>query len=194
MTARLRLRAWLAATLLLAACDRASSPPAAESTNGATAPVAAAPSSNQTEFPALTGRVVDNAELLRPDEEAELTARLAALEERTTDQLVVATIASLGGRTVEDYSDSLADHWGLGQSEKDNGVILLVAPNERRTRIAIGYGLEAIFSNAQAQQIIDRNLLPAFREQRWRDGISSGVDSIIAILVDNENVPRARRR
>ena len=191
MTARPALRAWLAATLLLAACDRSGTVPAAATGNEG---AAATPASGQAQFPALTGRVVDRADLLTPDEEAQLTERLGALEDRTTDQFVVATIPSLAGRTVEDYSDSLATRWSLGQAGKDNGVLLLVAPNERRTRIAIGYGLEGIISNARAQQIIDHDLLPAFRERRWRDGISSGVDSIIFILVENESAPRGRRR
>ena len=193
MTARPALRVWLAAALLLAACERGSVPAAATGNEGVGA-TSAQPASGQAQFPALTGRVVDQAELLTPDEEASLTERLAALEDRTTDQLVVATIPSLAGRTVEDYSDSLADRWRIGQAGKDNGVLLLVAPNERRTRIAIGYGLEGIISNARAQQIIDGDLLPAFRERRWKDGISSGVDSIVAILVENEDAPRGRRR
>ena len=193
MTARPALRAWLAAALLLAACERGSDPAAATGHEVAAAK-SSEPASGQAQFPALTGRVVDHAELLTPDEEAQLTERLAALEDRTTDQLVVATIPSLAGRTVEDYSNSLANRWRIGQAGKDNGVILLVAPNERRTRIAIGYGLEGIIPNERAQQIIDRDLLPAFREQKWQDGISSGVDSIIALLVENESAPRGRRR
>lgn len=189
-------RAWLAAALLLAGCDRAAQPTAATDGNAAqiASPAPAPAASSQPQFPALTGRVVDNADLLRPDDEARLTAKLAELETRTTDQLVVVTVPSLDGRTVDEYSDSLGNHWGIGQAGRDNGVILLVAPTERRTRIAIGYGLEAVISNEQAQQIIDRDLLPAFRDARWKDGISSAVDSIIALLVASENVPRGRRR
>ena len=194
MTARPALGAWLAATLLLAACDRGGPVPATATGNEGAAATSAQPASGQAQFPALTGRVVDHADLLTPEGEAQLTERLAALEDRTTDQFVVATIPSLAGRTVDDYSDSLANHWRIGQAGRDNGVLLLVAPNERRTRIAIGYGLEGIITNARAQQIIDRDLLPAFRERRWQDGISSGVDSIIFILVENENAPRGRRR
>jgi uncharacterized protein len=196
MTVPRASRAWLAVALLLASCDRPAQTTAATDGNAAQlaspAPAPAAPS--QPQFPARTGRVVDNAELLTPDEEAELTRRLAMLEARTTDQLVVVTVPSLDGRTDDEYSDSLGNHWGIGQEDKDNGVILLVAPTERRTRIAIGYGLEAIISNQQAQQIIDRDLLPAFRDGRWKDGISSAVDSIIALLIAGENVPRGRRQ
>jgi uncharacterized protein len=187
---------WLAAALLLAGCDRPAQPTAATAGNAAqlASPSPAASASSQPQFPALSGRVVDNADLLRPDDEARLTEKLAALEARTTDQVVVVTVPSLGGRTVDEYSDSLGNHWGIGQEGRDNGVIVLVAPNERRTRIAIGYGLESVISNEQARRILDRDLLPAFREGRWKEGISSAVDSIIALLVAGENVPRGRRR
>ena len=180
--------------MLLAGCDRPAQTTAATDGNAAqlASPSRAAPT--QPQFPALTGRVVDNAELLRPEDEAQLTEKLTALEERTTDQVVVVTVPSLDGRTVDEYSDTLGNHWGIGQEGRDNGVILLVAPTERRTRIAIGYGLEAVISNEQARQIIDRDLLPSFREGRWKDGISSAVDSIIALLVAGENVPRGRRQ
>ena len=185
---------WLAAALLLA-CERAEQPAAAPETNAAPlAAPAAAPTNSAAEFPALTGRVVDNAELLSPEEEASLTQRLEALEQHTTDQLVVVTVPSLSGQSVEQYSDSLGSQWGVGQAGKANGVLLVVAPNERRTRIAIGFGLERIISNQQAQQIIDRDLLPAFREQKWADGISAAVDSLIALLVEQADAPRGRTR
>ncbi len=186
------LRPLLAAALLLAGCDGPGQPAAANDANAArlASPTATAPSPSQ--FPPLTGRVVDTADLLRPADEARLTETLAELESRTTDQLVVVTVSSLDGRSVEDFSDALANHWQVGQAGKDNGVLLLVAPTERQTRIAIGYGLERVFTNDQARQIIERDMLPAFREQRWTDGLSSAVDSIAAILIANEHVPRRR--
>ena len=115
---------------------------------------------------------------------------LEALEQRTTDQVVVVTVPSLGGRSIEDYSNGLAAHWRIGQPGMYNGVLLVVAPNERRTRIAIGSGLIQVLPDARAKQIIDQDLLPPFREQRWVDGISSGVDSIVEVLVENADVPR----
>jgi uncharacterized protein len=192
VTLSLAFRAGLAAVLLLAACDRPTQPTAAADGNAARLASPAPASSSQRQFPALTGRVVDSAGLLRPEDEARLTETLARLESRTTDQLVVVTVSSLEGRSVEDFSDALANHWQVGQAGRDNGVLLLVAPIERQTRIAIGYGLETVFTNDQAGQIIQRDMLPAFREERWTDGISSAVDSIAGILIAAEHVPRRR--
>jgi len=186
------LRAWLVAAALLAGCDRADPPPAAEA-NVAAAPLKAASTATQPASPALTGRVVDQAGLLSPEEEAQLTERLAALEDRTTDQLVVVTVPSLHGRTTEEYSRALGNHWGIGQEGRDNGVLLVVAPQERQVRIAVGYGLEPILTNARSHDIIQRDLLPAFREGRWNEGISAGVDSIIEILVASADEPRRGR-
>ena len=186
------LRVWLAATLLLAACDRAIEPPAAVEANAAAAapPLAAAA---QADFPALTGRVVDNADLLRPDEEARLTERLAALERRTTDQLVIVTVPSLDGREIDDYSRDLGNLWRVGRADKDNGVLLVVAPAERRVRIEVGYGLEPILTNARSSEIIQRDILPHFREGRFREGIEAGADSIVRTLVEHEAEPRRGR-
>ena len=192
MTLLPALRVLLAAAALLAGCDRADPPPAAEA-NVAAAPLKAASTATQPAYPALTGRVVDEAGLLSPEQEAALTERLAALEERTTDQLVVVTVPSLDGRTTEEYARALGNHWGVGQEGRDNGVLLLVAPEERQVRIAVGYGLEPILTNARSDEIIQRDLLPAFREGRWNEGISAAVDSIVEILVAQADQPRQGR-
>ena len=113
----------------------------------------AAPAAAQT-FPELTGRVVDQADLLPPDREAALAERLAALEHASTRQLVVATVADLEGHPIEDYGYRLGRHWGIGQSEANNGIILLVAPNERKVRIEVGYGLEPIMTDALSHRIV----------------------------------------
>ena len=99
-------------------------------------------------FPALSGRVVDQAGLLAPDRRTALEAKLKAREDRTTDQIVVATVRSLEGREIEDYANRLFRHWQLGQREKNNGALLLVAPNERKVRIEVGYGLEGALTDA----------------------------------------------
>src|SRR5262249_27211905 len=93
-------------------------------------------------FPTPTGRVVDDAGILDAATRAALTEKLAALEAKTTDQLVVATVKSLQGTSVEDYANRLFRQWKLGQAGKNNGVLLLVAPTERKVRIEVGYGLE----------------------------------------------------
>jgi len=129
-------------------------------------------------FPALTGRVVDQANLLSAEKEAELTQRLEALERDTTDQLVVVTIESLQDRDIADYGYQLGRAWGIGQSEEDNGVLLIVAPNERKVRIEVGYGLEPILTDALSALIIHERILPAFREGGFERGITDGVAAI----------------
>ena len=200
MVSRRHPGAWLVAALLLASCERVDR--SAQLANGnavqPAAPMAPAPDAPPVDtgpaFPALTGRVVDEAGILEPDEEAGLADRLAALEGRTTDQLVVATVPSLQGLGIDDFSQRLGNHWGIGRADRSNGVLLVVAPQERRVRIAVGYGLEPILTNARSSEIIERDLLPAFRQGRWNEGISAGVDSIIATLVAEADTPRRGRR
>jgi len=184
----------LAASALLGACGPASQPEATDSERGAD-PVAAAPVANVSNaaFPELTGRVVDLSDVLTPDQEASLTAELAALENRTTDQVVIATLPSIDGRTIEDYSRELGNHWGVGQDDKDNGVLIVVAVAERKVRIQVGYGLEAILTNARAAEIIEQDILPQFREGHPYEGIQAGARSVIATLIAQENQPRQGR-
>ena len=119
----------------------------------AVALLAAAPAAAQT-FPELTGRVVDQADLLGPAQEVELTQRLEALEQASSRQLVVATVSSLEGYPIEEYGYQLGRHWGLGQSEANNGIILLVAPNERKVRIETGYGIRPVLTDAVSSVIV----------------------------------------
>ncbi len=134
-------------------------------------------------FPELTGRVVDQADLLDPAQEAELTAKLAALETQSNRQLVVATVNSLEGYDIADYGYQLGRTWGIGQdgegeAEKDNGLILLIAPNERKVRVEVGYGLEGIMTDALSSIIIQNDILPQFRNDNMAGGIIAGVDRI----------------
>lgn len=180
--------------LLLAACGEAGvAAPAAEQDNKAQTANASAPAATNASFPALTGRVVDSGDLLNLSEEERLTADLAALEQRTSDQLVIVTVASLEGRSIEDYGLALGNHWRVGQAEKDNGVLLIVAPTEGRVRIQIGYGLEPILTNARAQEIIDRDMLPPLRRGAWHEAIGAGTREIIETLVANAAQPRRGR-
>ena len=141
----------------------------------------AAPASAQT-FPELSGRVVDQANLLSAQQEAELSERLAQVETASSRQFVVATVASLEGQEIEDYGYRLGRHWGIGQAQTNNGVILLVAPAERRVRIEVGYGLEGILTDALSSQIIDEQILPRFRANDYPGGIIAGADAIIEQL------------
>lgn len=140
-----------------------------------------APASAQ-QFPKLTGRVVDAANLLSPADEAELTRKLTTLEQASSRQLVVATVPDLQGYPIEDYGYRLGRAWGIGQKGADNGAILIVAPNEKKVRIEVGYGLEPILTDALSSVIIQTQILPRFREGDFPGGIKAGTDAIIEQL------------
>jgi uncharacterized protein len=133
-------------------------------------------------FPELTGRVVDDANLLTYPEEVAITADLKALEDKSSDQVVVVTLPSLQGYTIEDFGYQLGRHWGIGTSRFDNGVILLVAPNERKVRIEVGTGLEGTLTDALSKLIIENAILPRFREGDFAGGVKDGVRDIILVL------------
>jgi uncharacterized protein len=141
----------------------------------------AAPAAAQ-EFPKLTGRVVDNANLLSPADEAALTGKLEALEKASSRQLVVATVPDLQGYPIEDYGYQLGRAWRIGQEGANNGLILLVAPNDRKVRIEVGYGLEPIVTDALSNQIIQQQMLPRFRANDYPGGINAGADALIQQL------------
>lgn len=146
-------------------------------------------------FPALSGRVVDAAHLLTPAARSALEAKLAAEEQKTTDQFVVATVRSLEGTSVEDYANQLFRFWKIGQTDKNNGVLLLVAPNERKVRIEVGYGLEGVLPDAVASTIIQTAIVPAFRSGDFAGGVEKGADAVIEVLnLDPEEAKlRARK-
>lgn len=127
---------------------------------------------------ALTGRVIDAAEVLSPQFEQRLTARLAKLEQETQVQLVVATTPDLGGRTIEAYSLDLANGWALGDASRADGLLLLVAPTERQVRIEVGRGLEATVRDEDAAAIIGQAILPRFRAGDFQGGIEAGVTGL----------------
>ena len=137
---------------------------------------------SKIDFPPLTGRVVDQANLLDPATEQALTEKLAALEAGSTDQLVVVTVNSLQDQEIEDYGYQLGRAWGIGQKENDNGALLIVAPNERKVRVEVGYGLEPILTDAFSSQLIRNDILPSFRDGDYQAGVIKGVDALIAQL------------
>lgn len=143
-------------------------------------------------FPALSGRVVDEGRLLSPDAEAALTTKLAKLETDTGAQLVVVTLDSLQGYEIEDYGYRLGRVWGIGPSKSDKGVLLIVAPNERKVRIEVGYGLEPVLTDALSSQIIQSDILPPFREAGYERGINAGVDAISTQLRLDPEAAQAR--
>ncbi len=142
-------------------------------------------------FPELTGRVVDEAGLLSAGQEAQLTQKLEALENQSGRQLVVTTVRDLQGYPIEDYGYQLGRAWGIGSAERDDGTILLVAPNERKVRIEVGYGLEGIMTDALSSIIIQNSILPNFRSGDMAAGIIAGVDAINTQLTLPEDEARA---
>jgi uncharacterized protein len=133
-------------------------------------------------FPALTGRVVDQAKILSPVTIADLERKLADLEQKSGIQLVVATVPSLGGEEIEPYANELFRAWKLGEAKKNNGVLLLIAPNQRRVRIEVGYGLEGTLTDAVSSIIISNAIAPRFRAGDFNGGVTRGVDDIITAL------------
>lgn len=141
----------------------------------------AVPAAAQT-FPALSGRVVDQANIIPDDREAAMTQQLEQLQRATSRQLVVATVPDLQGYAVEDYANALFREWRLGQAEANNGILLLVAPTERKVRIEVGYGLEGIVTDAFSGQVIRDQIVPRFRENDYPGGIEAGTNALIVQL------------
>ena len=141
-------------------------------------------------LPPLSGRVVDIAGILPPATEARLTAQLEALEKRTTDQLVVVTVPGLAGERIEDLGLRLGQGWAVGRKGIDNGVLLIVAPNERQARIEVGYGLEGLLTDERAAQILKERAIPNFAKGEIERGIADGVAGIVATLESDRTRPR----
>jgi uncharacterized protein len=133
-------------------------------------------------FPPLTGRVVDQANVLSATEREKLTPKLADLEQKSGIQLVVATVSSLQDQDIEPYANELFRTWKLGEKAKNNGVLLLVAPKERRVRIEVGYGLEGTLTDALSKIIIANAIAPRFKVNDFDGGVARGVDDIITVL------------
>ena len=130
----------------------------------------------------LTGRVVDQAGMIDAATEQGLVARLEAFEAKSSDQIVVATLDSLEGDTIEDFANRQFREWGLGQAGEDNGILLLVARDDRKMRIEVGYGLEGTLTDLHSKLIIENTMVPAFRAGDFSGGISKAVDDIIMVL------------
>jgi uncharacterized protein len=134
------------------------------------------------DIPYLTGRVVDNAGILSAGARARLTAALKAHEEATTDQVVVLTVPTIQPESVEAYAAKVVETWKIGQRGKDNGVLVLVAPQDRKMRIEVGYGLEPTLTDGACGQIIRALMTPAFKQGNYDKGIEDGVAAILARL------------
>jgi len=134
------------------------------------------------DVPYLTGRVGDNAEILSAGTREALETKLAAHEQATTNQVVVLTVVSLDGESIEDFAVRVFESWKLGRRGEDNGVLVIVAPFERRMRIEVGYGLEGTLTDLQAARIIRDRMTPLFKEERYDDGVAAGIEAIVDTL------------
>jgi uncharacterized protein len=144
----------------------------------------------QPTFPPLTARVVDAANMLSPAVEERLAGELKALEDSSGRQMVVATIPDLQGYEIEDYGYQLGRAWGIGDKDRDDGVVFIVAPNERKVRIEVGYGLEPVLTDALSSLILQRQVIPAFQAGDMEGGVVAGAEAIIAQL----GLPEAEAR
>ncbi len=133
-------------------------------------------------YPAPAGFVVDQANIIDDTIEARITARLSALEATSTSEISVATVSSLEDLTIEEYALELFEYWKVGKAKQDNGVLLLIAPNEREVRIEVGYGLEGALTDIESSQIIDNILIPAFKENNYSEGIDEATIAIVAAV------------
>ncbi|HNU92864.1 MAG TPA: TPM domain-containing protein [Spirochaetota bacterium] len=133
-------------------------------------------------IPLLKARVNDTAGMFSESVKAEVERLLAKHESRTSNQVVVATVPSLEGENLEEYSIRLAEAWKIGQKGKDNGVILLFSRDDRKLRIEVGYGLEGTLTDLMAGRIIRNNIVPHFKDGRFDDGLRSGVNGVLQVL------------
>jgi len=138
------------------------------------------------EIPYLTGRVNDNAQILSESAKELLSDELKAHEDRTSNQVVVLTITSLQGESIEDYSNQVYNEWGLGQQDMDNGILIVVVPDERKMRIEVGYGLEGEMTDLLAGRIIREVMARRFREGDYDGGITEGALAVLNVLEGQE--------
>jgi len=134
------------------------------------------------DFPALTGRVVDQANVMSAASRSAIEAKSKDLEDKSGIQLVVATVKSLQGSDIETYANQLFRFWKLGEAKDNNGVLLLVAPTEHKVRIEVGYGLEGTLTDALSSVIISSVIIPRFKMNDYSGGIERGIDGIISVL------------
>jgi uncharacterized protein len=149
-------------------------------------------------FLPLTGRVVDNAGILSAEAQQKLTAYLTEHEQQTGNQVVVVTLKDLGGTDIADYGYQLGRAWGIGQTKKNNGALIIIAPNQRSTRIEVGYGLEGALTDAQSKLIIENGMLPHFRKGDYDGGVIEGTVDVLRTLggkpTGAEAIPQPQQR
>ncbi len=146
-------------------------------------------------FPALAGPVVDGAGLLSADAQDQIARKLAAYDQSSGNQLVVVTVQTLDGYPIEQWGYQLGRQWGIGEKGKNTGALLIVDKDERKLRIEVGYGLEGTLTDAETDNIIRNVIVPQFKQGDYAQGISDGVDAILAVLGgDGDATPQQTRR
>lgn len=143
-------------------------------------------------LPVQTGRITDEADLLKPEDRNAIDAELTDLEQKSTDQVAVVTLKSLQGYTIEDFGIEIGRKWGIGQKGKDNGILLIIAPNEHRVRIEVGRRLEPIMTDLMSKLIIENAITPAFRKGDFAGGIRAGVRDIKDVLLGDAEAVKER--
>ncbi len=151
-----------------------------------------APSHASPIFPRQTGQIVDSANILSQSEKNILRTKVQKLEEQSSDQLVIVTLPSLQGYDIAEFSVELARHWKIGQKEANNGVLLVIAPKERKMRIEVGYGLEGTLPDALANNILQNSIKPYFKKGQMFKGILKGTEDIISVLLGNKDEVKQR--
>lgn len=149
-----------------------------------------APGAWAQDFPPLTARVVDAANVIPADVEARLEGKLAALENQSQRQFVVVTIPDLQGYEISDFGYQLGRQWGIGDKERNDGALLIVAPRERKVRIEVGYGLEGILTDGLSSLIVQQAIVPRFKAGDMPGGIEAGADAVIQQLTLPEEEAR----
>jgi len=144
------------------------------------------------DVPHLSGQVVDLAGIIPADHRESMVSKLQALEARTGAQMVVLTVPSLDGEALEEFTIRVVETWQLGQSDKDNGVLLFVAQKERRLRLEVGYGLEPVLTDALSRRILDNIVTPAFRQGDFGGGLEQAVDAVVAVISGQGEPPALR--
>src|SRR5918992_5436247 len=152
-----------------------------------------APIVSALDVPPLRGRVNDYAGVMSQDQVQSLEARLAQFEQETGHQVAVLTIPTLDGEDIEGFSIRVAENWKIGKKGFDNGVILVVVPNDRRLRLEVGYGLEGVLPDAVANQIISQYIIPRFRAGDFSSGIVAGIDAVLRVI-KREPLPETDRQ
>ncbi len=151
-------------------------------------------SARALEVPSLKNRVNDYADLIQPATQNQLEAALAQLEQTDATQIAVLTIPSLQGDSLEDFSIRVVEQWKLGQKDLDNGVLLLIAKNDRKIRIEVGYGLEGKLTDLVAGRIIQQVIAPQFKMGHFDQGIIEGVSAIVGVVRGEFKAPPAKKR